>query len=718
MSNSAGYQRVQRRSLNRAQFLALTTLAQAALLATANAQTTPSSDTVQQIEVTGTAIKRLATSVVSGALGTRSELETPFSLRVVSIEEIQSRQAQSIDEVLKLDASVRQAGSGTLGILSLVTVRGMLVDLFNGYKVDGLTYPNRTSLPIEHMEQVELMKGLSGFMYGFGAPGGIVNHVSKKPTDDPLLSVALGYTQKSIARLHVDAGGRLGDKSSLGYRFNAVAEKGDTFVDGGDLKRNSLSLALDKQLAPGLKWTGDALYQKRRAGGVIFGAYLPTTVATRIATPAPISGSTRLGEDQSYYESETTLATTGLQWGFAPGWKASVDYRYAKQATNFREGNVNITNAAGNYNLTQFTQIQDYIYNQVQTMLQGRLDTAGIKHQLVFGALMQELEQQNDRGSNTTTIPGPGNIYMPVLLPATGLSVAGHTLYKFSTIEQSSVFASDTLDISDRWSVLAGLRYTRYVQDSFNAIGAKTLSYSKDATTPTLALTFKPDAETALYASYVESLEKGGTAGVSTLNANEVMGPLKSRQYEVGYKTDRRLWSATAALFRIERGAEYTNAANYFVQDGISQYEGLELGATLRPTRDLTIGSTFMYLDAKYKEAAAGIQGNQIPAASHTQAAIQGEYRVASVPGLRFNGNINYIGKAMLQATNLNEIPAATTIDLSASYRTQIAGRGAMFFVALRNVADRKHWTIYNSGTPALQPGLPRTLSLSAQFDF
>ncbi len=124
------------------------------------------------------------------------------------------------------------------------------------------------------------------------------------------------------------------------------------------------------------------------------------------------------------------------------------------------------------------------------------------------------------------------------------------------------------------------------------------------------------------------------------------------------------------------------------------------------------------YLDAKYKEAAAGIQGNQIPAASHTQAAIQGEYRVASVPGLRFNGNINYIGKAMLQATNLNEIPAATTIDLSASYRTQIAGRGAMFFVALRNVADRKHWTIYNSGTPALQPGLPRTLSLSAQFDF
>ena len=382
MSKRAGSPCVHSRTSKVAPLAVLTAAAQAVLLAGAHAQTAPQQD-VQQVEVTGTAIKRLARSAGGGALGSRSELETPFSLRVVPIEEIQSRQAQSIDEVLKLDASVRQSGSGTLGILSLVTVRGMLVDLFNGYKVDGLTYPNRTSLPIEHMEQVELMKGLSGFMYGFGAPGGIVNHVSKKPTDDPLLALALGYTQESILRAHVDAGGRLGDKTSLGYRFNAVTEKGDTFVDGGDLKRNSLSLSLDKQIAAGLKWTGDALYQKRRAGGVIFGVYLPTTVATRIPTPAPISGSTRLGEDQSYYESETTLATTGLQWGFAPGWKASLDYRYAKQATNFREGNVNITNAAGDYNLTQFTQIQDYVYNQAQAMLQGQVKTGGLAQRRV-----------------------------------------------------------------------------------------------------------------------------------------------------------------------------------------------------------------------------------------------------------------------------------------------------------------------------------------------
>ena len=717
MSKRAGSPCVHSRTSKVAPLAVLTAAAQAVLLAGAHAQTEPQQD-VQQVEVTGTAIKRLARSAGGGALGSRSELETPFSLRVVPIEEIQSRQAQSIDEVLKLDASVRQAGSGTLGILSLVTVRGMLVDLFNGYKVDGLTYPNRTSLPIEHMEQVELMKGLSGFMYGFGAPGGIVNHVSKKPTDDRLLTAAFGYTQESILRAHVDAGGRLGDRTSLGYRFNAVTEKGDTFVDGGDLKRNSLSLSLDKQIAAGLKWTGDALYQKRRAGGVIFGVYLPTTTATRIPTPAPISGSTRLGEDQSYYESETTLATTGLQWGFAPGWKASLDYRYAKQATNFREGNVNITNAAGDYNLTQFTQIQDYVYNQAQAMLQGQVKTGGLAHQLVFGAALQTLEQRNDRGSNTTTIPGPGNIYQPVLLPATGLSVAGHTLYKFSMIEQSSLFASDTIDFSERWSLLGGARYTRFVQDSFNLAGAKTLTYAKDKITPTVALTFKADAETALYASYVESLERGGTAPANNVNANEVMGPLTSRQYEIGVKTDRRLWSATAALFRIERGAEYTNADNRYVQDGETLYEGLEIGATVRPTRGLTIGSTFMYLDATYEQAVASIRGNRVPAASRIQAAIQGEYRVASVPGLRFNGNVNYIGKAMLQATNLNEIPAATTIDLSASYRTQLGDVGAMFFVAVRNVTDRKHWTIYNSGTPALQPGPPRTLSVSAQFDF
>lgn len=33
-------------------------------------------------------------------------------------------------------------------------------------------------------------------MYGFGSPGGLVNYVTKKPTDEAVRSVELGYVSR------------------------------------------------------------------------------------------------------------------------------------------------------------------------------------------------------------------------------------------------------------------------------------------------------------------------------------------------------------------------------------------------------------------------------------------------------------------------------------------------------------------------------------------
>ncbi|MGL1241072.1 hypothetical protein ACSTKS_23610, partial [Vibrio parahaemolyticus] len=50
---------------------------------------------------------------------------------------------------------------------------------------------------------------------------------------------------------------------------------------------------------------------------------------------------------------------------------------------------------------------------------------------------------------------------------------------------------------------------------------------------------------------------------------------------------------ATAALFRIERASEYTlNGA--LVQDGQSNYQGLELGAAYRPTAQWQVAGSLM----------------------------------------------------------------------------------------------------------------------------
>lgn len=190
-----------------------------------------------------------AAKISSGALGSRAEIDTPFSVKAVTVEEIEDRQANSLGEILKYDASVLNGSSSNNEHPATVSIRGLRIDNLNGYKVDGLANVNRgTELPLEMFERVEVLKGLGGFMYGFGAPGGIVNYVSKRPTEDTTLSADFGYEGTSVYKEHVDAGGRFGDEQRFGYRLNLVNQKGDTAADSGKMDRSALGLALDARL--------------------------------------------------------------------------------------------------------------------------------------------------------------------------------------------------------------------------------------------------------------------------------------------------------------------------------------------------------------------------------------------------------------------------------------------------------------------------------------
>ncbi|MGF6654073.1 hypothetical protein OKW34_004662 [Paraburkholderia youngii] len=60
----------------------------------------------------------------------------------------------------------------------------------------------------------------------------------------------------------------------------------------------------------------------------------------------------------------------------------------------------------------------------------------------------------------------------------------------------------------------------------------------------------------------VESLEQGAMVADIYANAGALLRPLRSRQYEVGIKSEHERWAATAALFRIERGVAYANSQN------------------------------------------------------------------------------------------------------------------------------------------------------------
>ena len=681
-------------------------------------QTTPDASekalpTVQVTAAQDTA-QHLKEDVSSGALGARSQLDTPFSTTVVTSEELQDRQPSKLGDVFATDASVSDNGNAYNAWATYVTVRGMQLDWQSGFKIDGMPFNSYgITMPYEQLEKVELLKGLTGFMYGFGAPGGVVNYVTKKPpvSTTPVRSVDIGYYTDGVWTEHADLGGRIGPDGMFGYRLNATHEEGKTYNDG-NVRRDAVSLSLDARITRDLKATFGALYQERHSSGIT-GA-ISTAQYPGTSLPRTLSGGTGdlSGPDQ-HLNTNVQLYTAGVQYNLGPDWTLNATYSYSKSSRDRNESTYSLLNGAGDYTDSRFAGKEGHQLSLWQVSAEGNVKTGPFQHQLVFGAAYQR--QTNDYGANSFFGQiGTGNIYQPNT--NTFDSAPNYYTYRNSDITQKALFASDTIQLTQRWSVLGGVRYTNYEQHGYSTTGATTSTYSQNGVvTPTVALMFKLAPTTMLYTSYVESLEAGTIVGDTYANRGVQLKPLRSKQYEVGVKSEHARWSATAALFRIERGSEYANSANVFTQDGQSIFQGVEFGGDVRLGSSWNVGGDLMWINTKYEKGAAN-NGNRVAGAPQFVVAGHATYSVPYVPGLRLGADAKFTGNTNVRpSANLNA-PGYMLVNLGASYATRIGGYDVTFRAAIDNLLNRRYWEYQYADY--VTPGDPRTLSLNARIDF
>ncbi|HJU99984.1 MAG TPA: TonB-dependent siderophore receptor [Burkholderiaceae bacterium] len=654
--------------------------------------------------------KKLGDSVSGGALGRRSELDTPFSTKAVSSDEIEDRLATSIAEVLKYDASVTAISPSVGTHPATIAMRGLRIDDLNGYKIDGLANINRgTEMPLEMFESVEVLKGLSGFMYGFGSPGGIVNYVSKRPTTERSFSAAVGYQQGGAIKEHVDMGGRVGEDASVGYRLNLVHEDGGVAEDDGAINRNAAGLNLDWHVTPDLTLSYDALYQRRRTVG---GTDIITS--PQFALPAPLRGDTHLNSAGAGNNVEFDLGTLGLSYQLAPDWRANVSYRTSDSTRVYKKDQYYLTSDSGNYRDRATSELHGYHFKQWQASVEGNAATGALRHQIVAGAMTQELTSVSSVVTPKSYI-GTGNLYAPTLFSVANVNYSGGT-YEDGKTTQDALFASDTVQLPAGWSALAGLRYTRFKDVAYTTANAVSASYPANKTTPTLALMYKPAADTTFYGSYVEALEQASNAPTNTANANQTFAPLKSKQTEAGVKTERAGWNASAALFRIERGAQYTNAANVYVADGQIRYQGLEFNTVVQAAKNLSIEGGLLLLDATLQDAAPAVTGKRAVGAPKRQASLQMTWRPVALPGLALHAGTQYLGQLAMDAANVHTLSSYALFDAGLNYRARIGGKMVSLRANITNAGNRKYWTFYQENY--LNVGAPRTASVNLRVDF
>ncbi|GGP23374.1 TonB-dependent siderophore receptor [Silvimonas iriomotensis] len=671
-------------------------------------------DTAALPDVTVTAAQQseLATPSTGGALGSRKVIDTPFSQTVVSGQDLADRQVRKLGDVFAADASVSDNSDASNAWASYLTVRGLQLDWQNGYKIDGLPFIGYgVNPPYEQFERVELLKGLSGFMYGFGAPGGVVNYVTKKAEGAPVRSIDIGYTEDSVLSEHADFGQRFGPGNMFGARINYTHEGGDT-INGGQTNRNSVSLALDAQINDRLSTYFNMLYQQRRSDNMP--ASLSFASYTGKGMPGTVAGDTsNLNSDGQHLYTGLQLYTAGLQYQLTPDWRLSTRYSYSESTRDRNESTLYLADNSGNYSDYRWIGKEGNRFAYWDAMAEGKVQTGAVSHLITAGASWQQ--QANYYGANSFYgLLGTGNIYS-ASTNSMG-DIAGLQTYHDSDITQKALFASDTLGFGEHWSLLAGLRYTNYQQNAFGVTGASTGSYDKNGVaTPTVALMYKFSPATTAYASYVESLEQGSTVASTYANAGEMLKPLRSKQYELGLKHDSTVFSTTAALFRIERGAEYGNADNVYVQDGMSVYQGAELVATWRPASQWQVGGSLMGLKTWYGEGSSN-RGNRVAGAPELVAAGQIEYKLPAVPGLKLGLDGKYTGDTMITPTGSLNAGGYTVFNLGAVYNLHAGAYDYTFRAALNNLTNREYWEFQYANY--VKAGDPRTISLNAAVNF
>lgn len=648
----------------------------------------------------------------TGALGNKTVLDTPFSITVISSDEIIERGAKSIGQIFVNDASVYAPTPSMSTDWWGTQIRGLPVRNFYVDDVPMLLYWGG-DFPTEAAKSVTALKGLTGFMYGFGEPGGAISYQIKRPTDASETSINLGYRNSGVASAHIDTSHNIGDE--FAFRTNIATEQGTAYNES-EIDRTLVSLSLDKHFGESVSWFTNVVYEKNTLEAeplqFYFSDYDVQGSGGKLPDVTYDYGNFNI--DNSYYQTETLFASTGVEWQLNENWAFKYKLGFSRKEHQSNKSFADLLNKEGDYkgNVYNFAGELDNLFNQI--MLQGNVSAGGIEHEIVGGIGKQTA---TDRWGTDWYWENDfnGNLYERQSFRITRTPDFTLESKPSSKAIQEYAFVSDTIHFNEQWQAIIGLRFTDYK--------IETSDYSTKDESPTLALIYKPNAQTSVYGSYVEALEPGNLVDTTYANAGDLLSATVSKQYEMGLKHASGKLNYTAAIFKTERANQMPvwreNSKPYLTQDGLEVYQGIEFSASYQFTQNLTLGLGALYLDGTIEDVSAdnaALEGNDPAYAAGRQFVGNFEYKVAAIEGLKLHGNARYFGDSYTGTDNALILPSRTLVSAGASYEFKGWDKLWALNANVYNLLNEKYWA--GSGWSSGNMGEERNISLGLNAKF
>jgi iron complex outermembrane recepter protein len=593
-----------------------------------------------------------------------------------------------------------------------------------------------------NLEKLELIKGPSATLFGSALTsyGGLINRVTKKPTDvfGGEINVAAGsygFHRVSADVNLVDQNAPADQPKTLGIHLNTAYTYEDNFQNRGYAGFNkNIAVAPSLQWRPNERLTVNLdaeIYKASGVGKQIIFFYFPAAqLGADRADQLPLdyrqsytgsgltqdSRSTNLFGQVKYRISpgftSTTLLTSSHSFsnGFGP-------YFYLIPGADNRTSSLTLARA------DQSTQNSRRQVFEAQQLFNGDFNLGRLRNRVVLGLDFLRIDNNQDfLGGYIDAVPLAlgANDYRSLSGDAVRANYAATPPAHYLVITKSntySAFASDVLNLTDKLSVLAALRLDHY-DNKGGIYYTANKPYSQTTLSPKFGVVFQPVKDrVALFANYQNSF-KNPTDGtfINTSGQAQTAKVERANQWEGGVKLDAAGGRVSATLsyydvqvtdlLRSTPVAPSSPTANDGIpnaqtQNGTQMSRGVELNLTANPLDGLNVVAGFAYNFSEWKNASEGENGRRPNTASSPYLANAWvSYRQPSGAlrglGAGFGGNYASDNRIQNTTTNVFTLPSYTVLNASVFYDQPKYRLSAK----VDNLTDQQYWTGYTTMNP------------------
>ena len=662
-------------------------------------------------------------------------IEAPQSVGVVTRDQMDDQGALSVSQALRYTAGVLSEVRPSARYDS-VFVRGFggqgtsaaFVNFLDGLRQGRGLYQGVPNTDPWLLERIEVLRGPASVLYGQTGAGGLVNLVSRRPSEIASTEVRLTAGSHALMQAEFDTTGKLTEDGKFLYRLTGIARKSDTQFDYTQEERIAIAPAFTWRPDDSTSLTILSSYQKDPEGG--FYNFVPATGSV-LANPYGRISRSFFGGDPNYDKFDRTQASIGYQFEHRLDnvFTARQNFRYSHIDTDVNV--VSIGSVTGNRTgVRRASYISDHANSYaLDNQLQADFNTGPLRHVVLTGI---DWQRTSSRGySNTVTANVPSiDLFAPVYFQPIPRIVTTKASLINQELDQLGFYAQDQISI-DRFRFNVGVRYDRadIGTTTHTATGANASQTSQfdDALTWRAGGLYLFDNGIAPYFSYSTSFLPNTGVGAPQRGGN-TFDPTTGEQYEAGVKYQPRGMNSfiQAAVFQIEQDHVLTTDpvyTTYSVDSGKIRSRGVELDARASLNDNLDLIGTYAYTEATYRSSnTAGVTGNRVPQVPLHMATGWANYRFLEGPlrGLQLGGGVRYLSSTYGNDVNTFKVPGVTLFDAAVRYDmgarfTNL--RGLELAVNAQNIGDKDFVASCSSAT-ACYYGLGRLVLGSVRVRF